>query len=116
MRESLPAIRKRSPAERLKAMTDTLIEDAVRVYAATGTMSLPRSVVDDICRVAALNGEILSPETVTRMTLEEIRPRLEAKAKQDFIRAGHKQKESDRKKTALDWHGSANHEVVLATR
>jgi hypothetical protein len=114
-RESLPPLRRRTPAERLKAMTDVLIEDAIHAYKATGTPVIAQSVVEDICRVAALEGwGFMTPEKVRRMTLDQIRPLLEAKAKRDFTAAGWKQQESDRRKVVLDWHGHRNNVVQLA--
>lgn len=106
---------RRTGAERLKAMTDVLVEDVKQAYLRTGTPVVAQSMVNDICRVAALEGlGFLNPAEVRRMTMEQIKPLLEAKVKRDFLRAGHKQVESDRKKVVRDWHGSANHELTLS--
>lgn len=113
-RDSLPPLRRRTPQERLKAMTDVLVEDAKRAYEVTGIPVIAESVALDICRLMASEmGRFISTDSVRRMTLDELRPWLERKAKLDFTRAGHKQKESDQRKSVLDWHGKANHEASV---
>lgn len=96
-------------------MTRNLVTQVEKVYQGTGRFEMPASLVDDICRVYALEvGKIISPASVRRMTFEQVRPLLEAKVRRDFTKAGHLQAEKDQRKVVRDWHGSANHQISTA--
>lgn len=60
----LPEVRKRTPQERLKEMTDILVSTGVRH--GDGTWSFPRSVSRQIAVLIGKSGEFVTEETIER--------------------------------------------------
>lgn len=60
----LPAVKKRTPQERLKEMTDILVKTGVRH--GDGSWSFPRSVTRQIQALTGQMGEVVTEATITK--------------------------------------------------
>lgn len=65
---------RRTSAERLEAATKIVYETAMASYRATGKVSFPRSVLEDIQRKFWQAGEPVTIEQIESLTEHEIRP------------------------------------------
>ena len=88
-------IRKRSRAARLEEVTNRIFATALGSFAQVGFVSLPKSVVDDICHESWLRGEPMTRAQIEALAENEIRPMCEKYAAAVLHRVARKGQTND---------------------
>ncbi len=104
MLAGLPAERRRESRERYHVLVTRLIADGMRLKEQYGRVIFPKSIQDEIKRLAWLEADPTLPQRIERGATEAI----EKYAGFLMGKAAHQQRDKDRKTTARDWHGFDN--------
>ena len=102
MQANLPAIVRREPKARYRSMLERISEEALRNYRATGHIHWPQSAWDELKTVAWKTGD---PHLTDLGGEEQLRKQIEALTRHIVETGEMKQKEKNRKKVVLDYHG-----------
>lgn len=109
MLAGLPAERRRESRERYHALVTRLIAEALRYKEQYGKVLYPASVMEEIKRLAWLEGDPTLPERIQRGSTEAI----EKYAGYLMNKAAHQQRDKDRKLSTRDWHGHYNDTITV---
>lgn len=109
MLAGLPAERRRESRERYHALVTRLIAEALKYKEQYGKVLYPASVMEEIKRLAWLEGDPTLPERIQRGSTDAI----EKYAGYLMNKAAHQQRDKDRKLSTRDWHGHYNDTITV---
>lgn len=98
----LPAVRRRSHQERFRSMFNRLADHALACYKATGRVEWPTSIMRELQELAWKEGD---PSLTDFGGMDHVYKQIEALTRMYTVKGANQQKEKDKKKSALDWHG-----------
>lgn len=102
MRAELPSIVRRAPRERYRVMLERIAADALASYRSHGRVLWPRSLELELKALGWADGD---PKLKDLGGIEAVRAQVEALTRRYIETGARRQRETDARKSTLDWHG-----------